>query len=55
MIKWLNLAGNEVESNDHPATIKALKDSGWKQVKESEQMEIEVDESPKKPKSKGNK
>ena len=56
MIKWLNLAGQEVESNDHPATVKALEDAGWTLASEAEaeagkQMEIEAPKT--QPKTKG--
>ena len=54
MSKWLNKAGNEVETTDHPGDIKAAKAAGWTPVEESAQMEIEV-EAPKKPKNKGKK
>ena len=33
-MKWLNLAGQEVESNDNPANVKALKAAGWKLASE---------------------
>ena len=55
MIKWLNKAGNDVETTDHPGDIKAAKAAGWAPVEESAQMEIEVDEASKKSKSKGKK
>ena len=33
-MKWTNLSGQEVESNDNPATISALEKAGWKKVEE---------------------
>ena len=60
-MKWLNLAGQEVESNDHPSTVKALEDAGWTLASEAEakteaeageQMEIEAPKTQAKTKGK---
>ena len=49
MIKWLNKAGKEVETNKHPGNIAAAKAAGWTLAEDSKQMELDT---PKKPKSK---
>ena len=52
MIKWLNKAGKEVETNEHLGNIAAAKAAGWTLAEDSKQMEIDT---PKKPKNKGKK
>ena len=37
MIKWLNKSGQEVETNDKPANIKAAEQAGWTRAKAKRQ------------------
>lgn len=42
-IKWIKPNGNEIETNDAPATVAAAKDLGWTREDEAESNDAAVD------------